>query len=92
MDKPRSRALSVLHNWFQGDSAHSHNVHKLRPVLSGLAESRLDESRDLVALRRPTDKDILTRFLQDHWMFKVPLSDGWLLQVLHTDRVPGNFD
>jgi hypothetical protein len=46
-------------------------------MLAGAAEERLDERnhRDLVAVRPPADKDLLSRFLQDHWMFKVSFTD-----------------
>lgn len=30
----------------------------------------LDDEKDLAALRPPTDKDALSRFLQDHWPFQ----------------------
>ena len=30
----------------------------------------LAEREDLVALRKPADEDILSKFLQDHWAFK----------------------
>ncbi|RSL41849.1 hypothetical protein CEP54_015687 [Fusarium duplospermum] len=43
-----------------------------------LAEKRLDESnhRDLVAVRRPADTDLLSRFLQDCWIFKVQFTQA----------------
>lgn len=48
------------------------NKKRQRHILSGLAEQRLEERnrQDLVAVRRPAEKDLLSRFLQDHWMFK----------------------
>ena len=40
-------------------------------LLAGLAAKRLDQEnrKDLVALRQPADKDMLSIFLQNHWMF-----------------------
>jgi hypothetical protein len=70
MNKRRPRALSVLRNWLVGDEAQHHRIGSYKPVITGLAKARLDEKQDLVTLRRPADKDLLSCFLQEHWIFK----------------------
>jgi len=42
-------------------------------LTAGFAAKRLDEAnrRDLVAVRRPAENDLLSRLLQNHWIFKV---------------------
>ncbi|KAK3306112.1 uncharacterized protein B0T15DRAFT_534397 [Chaetomium strumarium] len=64
LGEPETRVLKALRNQShstQGD-----------PLLAGLAANRLDDSNrwDLVAIRRPVDKDMLFVFLQNHWMFR----------------------
>ena len=74
LEGPRKRALeTVCGQFYKYGQGHLGNK-KRRAMLAGAAEDRLDEGnhRDLVAVRGPTDKDLLSRFLQDHWMFKVP--------------------
>ncbi|KAI1391503.1 uncharacterized protein F4822DRAFT_427350 [Hypoxylon trugodes] len=68
LEKPKKRALDVARDEFferifGGDR---------QPMLAGFAEKRLDECnhQELVAVRRQADKDPLSLFLQDHWMFK----------------------
>jgi hypothetical protein len=74
LESPKERAFDVALNLFHDDVTDEFSYTKRRkPLLAGLAERRLSEGnrRDLVAVRRPADKDLLSRFLQDHWMFKV---------------------
>ena len=39
------------------------------PIISGRAKDFLSEKADLIALRRPPEEDLLSRYLQDHWPF-----------------------
>jgi len=74
LEGPKQRALNVARcQAYQSEDDEPGRGKRRRPVLGGLAASRLDESnrRDLIAVRRLADKDLLSRFLQDHWMFKV---------------------
>ncbi|KAK3293541.1 uncharacterized protein B0H64DRAFT_465913 [Chaetomium fimeti] len=74
LEAPKNRAFDVAHNQFYEDiNDEFGHTKRQRPLLAGLAECRLEEGnrRDLVAVRRPADKDLLSRFLQDHWIFKV---------------------
>ncbi|KAK0714066.1 hypothetical protein B0T26DRAFT_384377 [Lasiosphaeria miniovina] len=76
LEAPKKRARDVAQSQFYDDIKDEFGqVTRRRPILAGLAESRLANysSRDLVAVRRPAEKDLLSRFLQDHWMFKVIL-------------------
>jgi len=71
---PEKRALEVVR-----DQSHDYaydslgNKKRLRSAIAGISEGRLDEQnrRDLAAIRPPAEKDLLSRLLQDHWMFKV---------------------
>jgi len=63
LDRPSSRVLTTFRNWFKSESR--------GPILNGRAKEMLDDKKDLAALRPPTDKDALSRFLQDHWPFQV---------------------
>ncbi|RSM03282.1 hypothetical protein CDV31_010558 [Fusarium ambrosium] len=72
LEGPRKRALEVVRAQSY-EYVHNHfSDRRRRPILAGLAEKRLDECnhRDLVAVRRPADTDLLSRFLQDCWIFK----------------------
>ncbi|GJN86179.1 hypothetical protein PLIIFM63780_009758 [Purpureocillium lilacinum] len=73
LEEPKQRALNVARcQAYQSEDNEPGRGKRRRPVLGGLAASRLDESnrRDLIAVRRLADKDLLSRFLQDHWMFQ----------------------
>ena len=74
LGRPRKRALEVVRGLSSDDLYDALGRPKSIPLLAGLAGTRLDEEndRDLVAMRRPAEKDLLSRFLQDHWIFKVP--------------------
>ncbi|KPM43270.1 hypothetical protein AK830_g3255 [Neonectria ditissima] len=73
---PKKRALDVArgqsYNYIYDPLG---NKKRRRPILGGLAEKRLDECNhgDLIGVRRPVDKDLFSRFLQDHWMFKTTI-------------------
>ncbi|KAF2436286.1 hypothetical protein EJ08DRAFT_655959 [Tothia fuscella] len=66
LDKPRNRALSSYRYWFDGGNK---NGIALNPILEGRAKAMLDSKEDLAALRSPADKDPLSRFIQDYWIF-----------------------
>ncbi|KAH6622734.1 hypothetical protein F5144DRAFT_496076 [Chaetomium tenue] len=73
LEAPKNRAFNVAYDQFHDDiNDECGHTKRRRPLLAGLSESRLSESKrhDLVAVRRPADKDLLSRFLQDHWVFK----------------------
>ena len=76
LEGPRKRALDVACGQFYKYENDRPVFKKPRAMLAGVAEERLNERnhRDLIALRRPADKDPFSRFLQDHWMFKVYIS------------------
>ncbi|KAI2776587.1 hypothetical protein F4815DRAFT_449142 [Daldinia loculata] len=80
LEGPRKRALDVVCDQSYINVYDSFgNKSSRRPILAGLSEKRLSEHnhRDLAALRRTPDKDLLSRFLQDHWMFKTTkITDG----------------
>ncbi|KAH7013423.1 hypothetical protein EDB80DRAFT_371775 [Ilyonectria destructans] len=72
LEGPRKRALEVVYSQsYECVDDHTGNK-RHRSILAGLAEKRLDKCnhRDLIAIRRPADKDLLSRFLQDYWIFK----------------------
>ena len=70
---PKTRALKVAQLQSYHYKRDSGEQESRIPILAGLAGTRLDECnyQDLVAVRRPAEKDLLSQFLQDHWMFKV---------------------
>lgn len=76
LEGPKKRPLDVARSQSYDYVYDPLGNKKGRPILGGLAEKRLHEHnhRDLVGVRQPTDKDLLSRFLQGHWMFKVPFT------------------
>lgn len=52
-----------------GDSWKGPYIPSVR-LISGKAKDMLNEADDLVALKRRTDEDLLTKLLQDHWVFQ----------------------
>ncbi|KAI1800581.1 hypothetical protein F4811DRAFT_538255 [Daldinia bambusicola] len=73
LEAPRTRALDALREQSYIDKYDTlGNKFDHKSILTGLAENRLSEYNrsDLVALRRPPDKDPFSRLLQDHWIFK----------------------
>lgn len=40
------------------------------PIISGRAKDFLRDREDLVALKKPAEEDVLSRLLQDHWVFQ----------------------
>ena len=70
LGRPSNRVYTTLRNWFDG-TAGARGPRSANPILSGEARNMLENRQDLVALRPPADKDILSSFLQDHWPFQV---------------------
>ncbi len=74
LEAPQKRALKVAQSQSYDDVYEPcTGTRKRRPLLGGLAAQKLDEGhhKDLVGIRQQADKDLLSRFLQDHWVFKV---------------------
>lgn len=44
------------------------------PLISGRAKSFLNDKADLLTLTKSTEEDYLSRFLQDHWLFRKRVS------------------
>lgn len=81
LDDPRERALQVALHLSSDDEYDDLGIKKTtrRPLVYGVAGERLavENHPDLVAVRRPVESDVLSRLLQDHWMFKkVSQGDG----------------
>lgn len=68
LDRPNRRVLSILRDWFSGKTRGQR-----WPIINGKARTILNDEDDLVALHTATEKDTLTRFIQDHWIFEVSL-------------------
>ncbi|KAK1754761.1 hypothetical protein QBC47DRAFT_384869 [Echria macrotheca] len=68
LPEPEDRVLEVLQTQCRDWSLHNGG----QPLLAGLASERHDKKnrQDLMAVRRPVDKDPLSHFLQNHWVFK----------------------
>ncbi|KAH7375417.1 hypothetical protein B0T11DRAFT_270323 [Plectosphaerella cucumerina] len=73
LEEPRQRPLNVARSQMFNNVYDPHgNKVRSEPLIMGDAAKRLDDEnrRDLAAVRRPPESDLLSRFLQDHWMFK----------------------
>lgn len=69
MRGPSDRTLSTFREFLKGTAFKDQNG-KAVPIISGKAKTFLDDKDDLVALAKPREEDLLSRFLQDHWAFK----------------------
>lgn len=70
---PRKRTVEVLRSQSYEQVNDTFGNRTIgRPFLAGLSANRIDviHQGDLIALRRLSEKDPLSRFLQDHWRFK----------------------
>lgn len=93
MERPSSRALTALRHWTSGKGLFQDGNDQ--PIVSGKDQYMYDDADDLVALRTPTDKDVLSKFLQDHWKpfgkSEQPFPDGTIYflerHVVHTVAV-----
>jgi hypothetical protein len=61
--------LSTYRHYLNGDAWKGPYIPSVR-LISGKAKDMLNEADDLVALKRRTDEDLLTKLLQDHWAFQ----------------------
>ncbi|RYP51147.1 hypothetical protein DL768_003494 [Monosporascus sp. mg162] len=68
---PSNRVLSTFRDYFEGNAWKGPSLQSM-PIISGRAKDMLKEADDLVALRKPADEDLLSRLLQDHWVFQKP--------------------
>lgn len=66
---PSDRVLSTYRAYLDGRSWKGSSIPAV-PLISGKAKAMLNEEDDLVALRKPPDDDILSKFVQDHWSFR----------------------
>lgn len=60
--------LAAFQEWFHGGSDGR------AAILNGRAMTLLDDPQDLIALRTPVGKDVLSKMLQDHWPFPASVS------------------
>lgn len=60
LDKPRARVLRAFKKWSYGVNEDDH--------LFGGVERTLLDYDDVCALRVPNDEDLLSRFVQNHWL------------------------
>jgi hypothetical protein len=67
LERPTDRVYKALRNWFGG----SIRGLKSKTALSGQARFVYDNKEDLAALKPPADKDMLSRFIQDHWPLSI---------------------
>jgi hypothetical protein len=63
---PSGRVLGAFRDYIDGKNSKGLRV----PLLSGRAKDMLISEIDLVALRKAENGDILSRVLQDHWIFQ----------------------
>lgn len=69
LQRPRDRPLKASREYLRG-TAFKTKEQQAMPLIWGRAQTYLDDDVDLVALMNITDEDHLSRFLQDHWLFK----------------------
>ncbi|KAH8894449.1 hypothetical protein GQ53DRAFT_857809 [Thozetella sp. PMI_491] len=89
LGRPRSRVLKIFRAWFSGKARSL-----AMPVIAGRARKMLDDEDDLVALHVPTEPDMLSRLVQDHWPLEVsnsslylPLDGGPYFRLRHVTAV-----
>ena len=81
LDRPGDRVVNAFHGWLNG-ICRDPGGKKEDPVLGSRDMYVLDDKEDLVAMRTPADKDLLSRFLQNNWPVRVTL----LFQCLKPSR------
>ncbi|ORX92926.1 hypothetical protein BCR34DRAFT_608683 [Clohesyomyces aquaticus] len=62
---PPTRVLSAMRDYIAGNAFEGG-----LPLIYGRAENFLDDKSDLLAMRKAPEEDLLSRFLQDHWIFQ----------------------
>ncbi|PVH93843.1 hypothetical protein DM02DRAFT_603402 [Periconia macrospinosa] len=78
--KPSYRVLKTFRDYLDGKAfeksgssvpAHSENEDSIpMRLISGRAKEFLYDKADLIALRKANEEDLLSKLLQDHWVFK----------------------
>ncbi|KAF2652005.1 hypothetical protein K491DRAFT_781433 [Lophiostoma macrostomum CBS 122681] len=63
---PSSRVLTAFRHYLEGRAFKGDGL----PIISGRAKDFLADKSDLVSLRRLAEEDLLSRLLQDHWVFQ----------------------
>ncbi|ORY16611.1 hypothetical protein BCR34DRAFT_476044, partial [Clohesyomyces aquaticus] len=66
LGRPSSRVLSAYRHYLEGRASKGNGL----PIISGQAKDFLADKTDLVVLRKAADEDLLSRLLQDHWIFQ----------------------
>jgi hypothetical protein len=69
MREPDSRPIAAFRDFFKGAPLSS-KAFDAMPLISGRAKAFLEDDTDLLALSKPIEEDYLSRFLQDHWLFR----------------------
>lgn len=69
MRKTNDRTVSTFREFLK-ETAPFDGAQRPMPIISGRAKTFLDHQRDLLMLAKPIDDDYLSRFLQNHWIFK----------------------
>jgi hypothetical protein len=69
LEPPRARAIAVAQHLSHSYPDLSNDPSQKSHFLAGLSANRLSNQGDLLSIRRPAEKDPLSRFLQDHWIF-----------------------
>ncbi|KAH7395134.1 hypothetical protein DE146DRAFT_697131 [Phaeosphaeria sp. MPI-PUGE-AT-0046c] len=91
--EPEQRPLSAFRDFLRG-AAYSSKPAGALPLISGRAKAFLDDSADLLTLTKATEEDYLSRFLQDHWLFRKrisadPLDRTTIHKNIHVVRTVG---
>jgi hypothetical protein len=69
MRPPDRRPLAAFRDLLEGATFSGKNGTTM-PLLGGRARNFLEDDADLITLIKPTEEDCLSRFLQDHWLFR----------------------
>lgn len=69
MRKPYKRPIDAFRDFMNGASS-SDKAASAMPLISGGAIAFLEDEADLVTLTKLMEEDYLSRFLQDHWVFR----------------------
>jgi lysylphosphatidylglycerol synthetase-like protein (DUF2156 family) len=82
---PDKRPLEAFRDFIAGSG--SSKDASAMPLISGRAKLFLDDETDLVALVKPAEEDYLSRFLQNHWLFrKRNTSDPFDRTTIHSNN------
>jgi hypothetical protein len=67
--RPDKRPVAAFRDFVKGAPISGKDVGAM-PVISGRAKTFLEDDVDLLTLAKPMEDDYLSRFLQDHWLFR----------------------